>query len=88
MTTLTMKENAKLARKVPPFKSFQVITILPNGKPNPKRQDAKRRFSLYKDGMTVQDYEHIYSQNPGPHKMTAMDATCAGFDVRRYIDIK
>ncbi len=58
MTQLTLKEIAKLARKVEDFRPFQVITILPNGKPNPKRQDAKRRFDLYKDGMTVQEYEH------------------------------
>jgi hypothetical protein len=61
-TTLTMGEIAKLARKVEPFRPFQVITILPQGKPNPKRQDAKRRFDLYRDGMTVQEYEHARAQ--------------------------
>ena len=48
MTTQTLHEIAKLARKVPPFRPFQVITILPQGKPNLKREDAARRFSLYR----------------------------------------
>jgi hypothetical protein len=87
MTTLTGGEIAKLARKVEDFRPFQVITILPQGKPNPKRQDAKRRFSLYEDGMTVAEYAKVRERNPGPHKPTAMDDMKWDY-VRRYIDVK